>query len=245
MKTKLIKPLFFHCACAICLSSTLHAQTLLNVKIGQTPQDTSADGAYQETPAAVLGSGNSWWNEYAFVSGTPYQVSVVDSGNNAMPGVTLTVQNSQGVGNLTTSGNPSFLMNKMPYMNPGGIFDISLAGLAANTQYEFVGYASYPGLSLGGSWAVTTGTLNSGTTANSGASADITTGLGVAYSEFLATSDGSGDLVVAESSPTASYEVLSGFQLEAAPAPEPATVSLIAVGVGLMALILRRGHICL
>lgn len=227
----------------ICLSPALHAQTLLNVKIGQTANDGTADGAYQETAGAVLGSGNSWWNEYAFVSSTPFQVSVVDSSDSAIPGVTLSVQNSQGVGSLSTSGNPSFLMNKMPYMNAGGLFTISLTGLAANSQYEFVGYAAYPSLTLGGSWAVTTGTLNSGTTSNDGTSADITTGVGKAYSEFVVTTDGSGNLTVTDSSPTSSYVVLSGFQLQAMSVPEPASISLAAIGLGLAGAFLRRKQI--
>lgn len=91
------------------LGSAVQAQSLLNVKIGTTTQDASADGAYQESTAAVLGSANSYWNEYAFVSSTPFQVSVVDSFDAALSGVTLSVQNSQGVGGLSTSGKPHLL----------------------------------------------------------------------------------------------------------------------------------------
>ncbi len=222
-------------ALAICLAPALHAQTLLNVKIGQTANNGGTDGAYQEIAAAVLGSGNAWWNEYAFVSSTPYLVSVVDSGDSAIAGVTLTVQNSSGVGSLTTSGNPSFLMSKMPYMNPGGVFTISLTGLAAHSQYEFVGYSAYPGLTLGASWAVTTGTFDSGIAANDGTSADITTGAGKAYSDFYVTTDGSGNLTITDSSLTSTYTVLSGFQLQAVPVPEPATVAMGMMGLALLA----------
>lgn len=229
------------CTGLLAISSSVQAQSLLNVKIGSTTQDASADGAYQESAAAVLGTANSYWNEYAYVSSTPSGVSVVDSTGAGLSGVTLTVQNSQGVGHLTTSGNPSFLMNDMPYMNAGGVFTISIAGLLANAQYEFVGYAAYPGLTLGASWAVTTGTLDSGTSSNDGTSADITTGVGKAYSAFMATTDGSGNLVITDSSLTSAQPVLSGFQLQAAPVPEPGTWTLLAGGFGVL-LVFRRSQ---
>ena len=246
MKTKLIKLSLCSCALAMCLSSTLYAQALLNVKIGETANDYTGgvggggpelNGAYQEVAAAVLGSGNSWWNEYAYVASTPFQVSVVDSGDNAMSGVTLTVANSTGVGSKTTAGtNPNFLFNNQPYQAVGGVFTITLAGLAANTEYEFVGYASRTSSGAGASWAVTTGTLNSGTTLNDGTSMDITTGVGKSYSEFFATTDGSGNLAVTDSgNPGTAITVLAGFQLEAVVVPEPSTIVLTLTALGLLA----------
>ncbi len=215
------------------------AQSLLDVKIGTTSNDGSADGAYQESAAAVLGSGNAYWNEYRYVSSVPNSVSVVDSTGSTLSGVSLTVANSAGVGSLATTGNPGFLMNDMPYMNPGGIFTISIVGLLVNTEYQFVGYAAYPGLTLGASWAVTTGTFDTGTTSNTGTSADITSGVGVAYSDFYATTDGSGDLTITDSSLTSSYTVLSGFQLEAAAVPEPSAAAMTLCGGGILLAILR------
>lgn len=230
----------FGAALAI-LNPPAQAQSLLNVKIGQTSQNGSADGAYQETAAAVLGSANGYWNEYAFVSSTPSLVSVVDSTGAALAGVSLTVQNTSGVGGLSTSGNPAFLMNKMPYQNPGSsdVFNISLSGLLASTEYQFVGYAAYPGLTLGAAWTVTTGTFVSGTTSNTGTSADITSGVGVAYSQFFVMTDSSGNLAIRDASLTSSYPVLSGFQLE--PVPEPGTWTML-LGGGATLLAFRRAR---
>jgi hypothetical protein len=224
--------------CFILLTGSFasQGQALLNVKIGTTSNDASANGAYQESGAAVLGSANSWWNEYSYVSSTPYEVSVVDSGDSSIAGVTLTVSNSGGVGSKTTSGsNPAFLFASMPYQNAGGIFTISLSGLAANSEYEFVGYAARPTSSAGASWAVTDGTFDSGTTLNSGASVDVTTGVGVAYSEFLATTDGSGNLTVTDTgNPGTAITVLDGFQLEAAAVPESGSWAWLAGGCGIL-----------
>jgi hypothetical protein len=218
--------------------SVAHAQTSLNVKIGTTSNDGAGDGAYQESGAGVLGSANSWWNEYAYVSTTPNNVSVVDSSDNALGGVALTVSHSGGTGTKTTSGsNPSFLFGSMPYQNAGGVFTISLTGLLASTEYEFVGYAARPTSAAGASWAVTTGTLDSGTTLNDGSSVDITTGVGKSYSDFFVTTDGSGDLTVTDSgNPGTAITILDGFQLEVAtaPVPEPGTWTLIFAGLGVL-----------
>lgn len=220
----------------VTLGSGAQAQTLLDVKIGTTANDGTADGAYQETGAAVLGSANSWWNEYAYVSSTPNGASVVDSSDNALSGVTLTVSNSGGVGSKTTTGsNPSFLFASMPYQNPGGIFTISLTGLAAGTEYEFVGYAARPTSAAGASWAVTTGTLDSGTTLNDGSSVDVTTGAGKAYSDFFVTTSGSGALTITDTgNPGTAITVLDGFQLELAPVPEPGPWMLTLGGLGML-----------
>ncbi len=224
--------------CSIILSAAFAAQgqALLDVKIGATSNDSSANGAYQESGAAVLGLANSWWNEYSYVSSTPYNGSVVDSGDNSLAGVTLTVSNSGGVGAKTTSGsNPAFLFASMPYQNAGGVFTISLSGLVANTAYEFVGYAARPTSSAGASWAVTDGTFDSGTTLNTGASVDITTGIGIAYSEFLATTDGSGNLKVTDTgNPGTAITVREGFQLEMAAVPESSTWTLLTGGCGIL-----------
>ena len=242
MKMMYLKLSLSSLALAICLTTTLQGQTLLNVKIGQTTLNGGVDGVYQEIAAAVLGSGNSWWNEYTYVSTTPFQVPVVDSGDSAIAGVTLTVSNSGGTGTKSTAGtNPGFLFGSMPYQNAGGVFTISLTGLAANTRYEFVGYAARTSSSAGASWAVTTGTLNSGATLNDGTSMDITTGVGKSYSAFFATTDGSGNLTVTDSgNPGTSITVLAGFQLQAVPVPEPSTVSLAGLGLLAGGLLLRR-----
>jgi hypothetical protein len=230
-------------AALITASFSAPAQSLLNVKIGRTSNDytgsTETDGSYQESAAAVLGSPNSYWNEYAYVSSTPFNLPVVDSTGATLSGVTLSVQNSSGVGSLNTAGNPAFLMNTMPYMNPGGVFTITLGGLQASSEYQFVGYSAYPSLTLGASWSVTTGSLVSGTTSNTGTSADITSGNGVAFADFLVNTDPSGNLVITDASLTSSYTVLSGFQLEAVPVPEPATWALL-IGGGVAWLAGRR-----
>jgi hypothetical protein len=123
----------------------------------------------------------------------------------------------------------------MPYQNAGGVFTISLSGLAASTAYEFVGYAARPTSSAGASWAVTDGTFDSGTTLNTGASVDVTTGAGIAYSEFLATTDGSGNLIVTDTgNPGTAITVLDGFQLEMAVVPESSAWTLLASGCGIL-----------
>lgn len=217
-----------------CASLTAQAQ-LLNVKIGQSPNDSGASGAYQESAAAVLGSANDWWNEYD-TSAFPSGASVVDSTDAALSGITLTVAHSGGAGNLSTSGgNPSFLMGYAAYQNAGGVFTISLAGLLADTDYEFVGYGSSRA-TWGALWTVTTGTLVSGTTSNDGSSPDISSGDGVAYSNFIAKTDASGNLAVTDTSPTSSFVMLNGFQLQAVAVPEPSTMALaITGGLGLLA----------
>jgi len=227
------------------LATSAHCQTLLNVKIGTTANTTaSGDGAYQESPAAVLGSADSWWNEYAFVSSTPSGVAVVDSTGSLFTGVSLTIANTSGVGALSTSGNPSFLMGTMPYQNPGpgNVFNITLSGLQANTQYEFVGYAANPTYSAGATWTVTTGTPGAGIFSNDGSSADITTGVGEAYSRFFVTTDGSGILAITDGSQSGTYPILQGFQLmEVAAVPEPSAFALVALGsAGLIVLRRRR-----
>jgi len=231
-----IKAIVFTCASLLTIGSAAQGQTLLNVKIGATTLNGGADGVYQEG-AAVLGSASSWWNEYAYVSSTPYQVSVVDNFDAAIAGVTLTVQNSGGTGTKATSGtNPGFLFGSMPYQNAGGVFTISLTGLSANTQYEFIGYAARTSSSAGASWAVTTGTFDSGTTLNDGTSMDITTGVGKSYSDFLATTDGSGNLTITDSgNPGTSITVLAGFQLQSViNVPEPGVGALLLGGCGLL-----------
>ena len=237
IKLKIARKVFIFLSASLLISgSVAQAQTSLNVKIGLTSNNGTTDGAYQETGAAVLGSANSWWNEYQYKSSTPNGVSVVDSSDNALSGVTLTVANSTGTGTKTTSGsNPSFLFGSMPYQNAGGIFTVSLTGLLASTEYEFVGYAARPTSAAGASWAVTTGTLDSGTTLNDGSSVDVTTGVGKAYSDFFVTTTSSGDLTVTDTgNPGTAITILDGFQLEVAtaPVPEPGTWTLIFGGLG-------------
>ncbi len=223
---------------SIGLAGTSKAQfDLLNVKIGSDTLNAGAGASQQQEGAAVLGTSSSWWNEYAYVSSTPYQVSVVDAADATISGVTLTVQNSGGVGHKTNSGsNPSFLYSSEPYQNPGGIFTITLTGLSANSQYEFVGYAGYPGSSAGATWSVTDGTLISGTTMNTGASVDISTGNGDAYSLFYASSDANGKLVVTDTGNLSSaISTLAGFQVSPVAVPEPAWWG--SLGAGLVAVL--------
>ena len=227
---------------AICLSPALQAQPLFSVKTGATTLNGGVDGAYQEG-AAVLGSASSWWNDYAYVSTTPSGVSVVDDSGTSIAGVTLTIANSTGTGSKATAGtNLGFLFGSQPYQNAGGIFTISITGLSADTEYEFIGYAARTSSTAGASWAVTTGTLDSGTTSNDGSSMDITTGVGKSYSLLYATTDGSGNLTVTDSgNPGTSITVLAGFQIEAAVVPEPSAIALTVVGFGLLAgKLLRR-----
>jgi len=125
-------------------------------------------------------------------------------------------------------------------MNAGGVFTISLTGLAANTEYEFVGYAARTSSSAGAAWAVTTGSLVSGATANNGTSMDITTGVGKSYSDFFVNTDGSGNLTITDSgNPGTAITVLAGFQLELVPVPEPSTWAMLIGGLGTL-LAVRR-----
>ena len=228
----------FIAAACICAVGTAKAQfDLLNVKIGTDTLNGGANASQQQEGAAVLGTSSSWWNDYAYVSSTPYQVSVVDGSDVAISGVTLTVQNSGGVGSKSNSGsNPAFLYASEPYQNPGGIFTITLSGLSASTAYEFVGYAGRPNSSSGTIWSVTDGTLDSGTTMNTGASVDITAGNGVAYSQFYATSDANGNLVVTDTgNGSSAITTLAGFQMTPVAVLEPALWG--GLGAGLVAML--------
>jgi hypothetical protein len=146
----------------------------------------------------------------------------------------LTIANSAGVGAYTQStSSPSFLMGAGRYMNGGGIWTVSFAGLAANTNYRFIGYSSNvrsSTVSHGGNWSVTTGTAGSGTFSNDGTSVDISSGAGKAYVDFFATTDGTGKLVIKDTYPTGRVP-LQGFQLSTvSPVPEPGTLAMMLGG---------------
>jgi hypothetical protein len=220
------------------LGSAADAQSvLLQVKIGATAHTTATgDGAYQE----IFGLGPSYWNEYGSVSSLPFAVSVVNTSGAIMPGATLTVESSTAVGSLGVSGNPSFLMNTMAYQNPGGVFNISLSGLFANTKYEFFGFAADPTHSAGAKWTVTTGTFDSGVASNDGSSANIGDGPGKAYSDFFVTTDGYGNLAISDAGAGPTYPItvhtdtiLQGFALWLQTTPEPGTWALALSGCGI------------
>jgi len=226
--------------CLLAVSSAVRAQSVIDVKVGTTTNNGGTNGVYQESGQAVLGTSTDYWNEFPYVSTTPYDVALVDN-SDASTGVQVTINHSAGIGaKTTTSGiNPYFLFNQEPYMNAGGVFTITLSDLIPNDAYIFVGYASRTSSSAGATWAVTDGTLISGTTSN-GSSMDITAGNGSAYSEFQVRADGSGSLTITDTgSPTNGITVLSGFQIEQA-VPEPATYALFGLGALALGIVYRR-----
>ena len=220
------------------LTTALQAQ-VIDVKIGATTANGGVNGVYLESGQAVLGTASDYWNEFPYVSSTPYNVNLYNNSDSTTTAY-LTVANSTGTGVRTISGgNPGFLFNSQPYQNSGGVFTITLTGLLASQNYTFVGYATYP-TTTGGSWTVTKGTLISGTTINSGASANINNGNGNAYSQFIAQTDASGNLTVTDTSLSGQSTILNGFQLQVVAVPEPSTYSLFGFGFLALLFLARR-----
>jgi hypothetical protein len=230
------------CLGILSLVPAVHAQSsIINVKVGYVSTTNESNFVFQAPTNAVLGGTSDYWNQFAYVSNTPFHAALVDNANNAT-GVTVTIANSTGVGfkNTTSGINPAFLFSYQPYQNPGGVFTISLYGLVPSTAYNFVGYASRTSSSAGAAWAITDGTLLSGTVAN-GTSMDISTGNGNAYSQFVFQSDVSGNAVITDSgNPGASITVLAGFQLQQAPVPEPSSYAVLGLGILGLIMVIRR-----
>jgi len=232
---------------ALGAAAAASAQPLINVKIrnGSSP---ASDAVFQASSSAVLGTATDYWNGFNYQSSTPNNASLVDSANNLLSGVTLTVSNSSGVGGGTASGSvqlsPSINLGLYAYQNAGGIFTITLNGLVANQQYEFVGYAAEPVTDpdSGANWAVTTGSLLSGSTSNTGASASLTGGLGISYVDMFVQTDATGKLSITDTNLAgASRTILQGFQLQQSTSavPEPATYAIWA-GLGALGLVVWK-----
>jgi hypothetical protein len=227
------------CFSFLILSPSVKAQSVINVKVGTTTNNAGVDGVYNETGQAVLGGSSGFWNEFSYVSTTPFNVELFNN-SNSDTGAQISIANSTGTGvKTTTSGiNPAFLFNNQPYQNAGGVFTISFSSLQPDTDYLFVGYGSRTSSGAGALWAVTDGTYISGTTSN-GTSMDITTGNGNSYSEFTVETDDSGFLTVTDSgNPGGSITALAGVQLQQT--PEPSTYALLGLGALALVIMYRR-----
>lgn len=234
------KAVALFCFSFLAVCSVVQAQSVISVKVGTTTNNAGTNGVYMESGQAVLGGASGYWNEFPYVSSTPFDAELYDN-SNVDTGANITIANSSGTGvKTTTTGiNPAFLFNQQPYGNSGEVFTISFASLQPDTDYLIVGYASRTSSGAGAIWAVTDGTLISGTTSN-GTSMDITAGNGNAYSEFTAETDDSGFLTITDSgNPGTAITVLSGIQLEQS-VPEPSTYALLGLGALALVVVYRR-----
>ncbi len=216
-----------------------------------------------QSGAAILGSAGDIWNGFddsAFTFAT-YPTGMSASGlalnyaNGTSSGVTMSISASAGGsydanepnwGNtsaFTTAGSPySNLMQDEIYTTPAAT--LTLSGLAVNQSFNLVIYsAGDQNLGTGNTAKVGTFTVNGVTQTTTWNGTTSTLINGQTYVQFLALSDGSGNLVINYGGTSAATGInpetdFNGFQIVAV--PEAGTLALLGMGLAIPFVFRRR-----
>jgi fibronectin type 3 domain-containing protein len=195
---------------------TVQTSLLIDVDIGST--------ANVQTGAAVLGGGGDIWN--GVTTGTS---TITDSTGATLSGVGYAVAGYTGF-NDQPAGSPHAVMDAAttPLMRDcvygqNATFTVSLTGLGAylNNAFNLVVYGSVGDPNQGDHLTLSgaTGGNTASTLTTTGASRQISAGIGVAYQTFTGTLT-SGTLTITCANNGNTYGGVNGFQLQViAPAP--------------------------
>lgn len=135
-------------------------------------------------------------------------------------------------GGNTPAGLANDLLRDYRYQNNGNL-TLTITGLVANGLYDLVLYSSGDQKNQGSSFTGN-GFVGSSTTAEQ----RDTFAEGVNYSKGTVTANASGQVLITISPNISTYAVLNGFQISAAPVPEPTAAALGLLGS--VALLRRR-----
>jgi hypothetical protein len=207
------------------LSASLLQAQLIDVDFNDNSYGADAGGpdlGPTMSGAAVLGLAGDQWNGIDVNNGTGIPL-IYANGNNSP--VTMTFTSGGGYDVYSYSGSTPFagtpydaLMED--YLFNGGIPQtITLSGLAATSIYNLVLYnaADFPGTGRTTFFAINGNTQSS---TWDGASSILIAGID--YMEFpSALSDASGNLVITYTGDDSAEGDVNGFQIAAAPVPEP------------------------
>jgi PEP-CTERM motif len=233
---------------SICIMALSAA--ILTTSIGQAASIWNVDCSTSNgvaSGAAVVGSAGDVWNAFDTTDAGAAQ-SIVDSAGGNPIGFTFSAPGGNIFAfNPSGAPNPSALMDGFgSSVNGGGgtgfaQLAFTFSGLVPNTAYTVYGYGASTDTSDRGTFFF--GPVNSVILgATSGASTNISSGAGVAWDDFVMTTNAAGSLTINTNfnSNTSAQGPVNGFQIVGpAPVPEPATICSLAIG-GLVGLAMRK-----
>lgn len=231
-------------AIAILASATMsQAQLLLSVDFGVTssPVETGYS-AFGITSGTLAGPSTKSYTGISNLYTTGTVAVTIASGNTVTATGNLTARDRTAPS--TNSGTFTYSDIYRDFINPssGGNLTLGLTGLNANTQYTLTLYAYDNANSR-------TVTYTDYTTGSAGASGSISYTAGYTFGSttpdsifstiLTVTSDANGSLVI-RATPSSGGAIINGLQLSAV--PEPSTVALCFLAVGIVALRARRSN---